>query len=289
MLEENQIVDQAQQVMEKLCTIAKTNCEKHFITDQEKKRKMYTQEELKEHIREKWTSELVTTTQIRKFLTAVNTVTEKVNAYKLEKTDDYDTLPVELQAQIKYLKVKLAYQIGRNRSKWGNPVEDFEKEAGLMSLIDGIKSSTKEYEKQKKEHYLSLFEEIKDGAQSCNNISSLRSFADKAGALKIRLMDEMDNMDRQIAERKQAEEIRRIEEEAKKRGSAVSDVEVARSIAEQKKQYKVRKTKNVPIKKITGTSSWRLENKDDIDKYVEELRMRLLSQMDEDTIVNIEF
>ena len=147
MLEENKIVDQAQQVMEKLCTIAKTNCEKHFIADQKKKRKMYTQEKLKEHIREKWTSELVTTTQIRKFLTAVNTVTEKVNAYKLEKTDDYDTLPVELQAQIKYLKVKFAYQIGRNRSKSGNPVEDFEKEARLMSLIDGIKSSTKEYEK----------------------------------------------------------------------------------------------------------------------------------------------
>ena len=47
MLEENQIVDQAQQVMEKLCTIAKTNCEKHFIADQEKKRKMYTQEDTK--------------------------------------------------------------------------------------------------------------------------------------------------------------------------------------------------------------------------------------------------
>ena len=41
MLEENKIVDQAQQVMEKLCTIAKTNCEKHFIADQKKKRKMY--------------------------------------------------------------------------------------------------------------------------------------------------------------------------------------------------------------------------------------------------------
>ena len=175
-----------------------------------------------------------------------------------------------------------------------NQVIDVE-EAPVLNSIDQSRQrvlevlSTKEYEKQKKEHYLSLFEEIKDGAQSCNNISSLRSFADKAGALKIRLMDEMDNMDRQIAERKQAEEIRRIEEEAKKRGSDVSDVEVARSIAEQKKQYKVRKTKNVPIKKITGTSSWRLENKADIDKYVEELRMRLLSQMDEDTIVNIEF
>ena len=146
MLEENQIVDQAQQVMEKLCALAKENCEKKFNKYKKGNRK-YTQDDVKKYVRENWTSELVTTSQIRKFLTAVNTVTEKVNAYKLEKTDDYDTLPVELQAQIKYLKVKLAYQIGRNRSKWGNPVEDFEKEAGLMSLIDGIKSSTKEYEK----------------------------------------------------------------------------------------------------------------------------------------------
>lgn len=146
MLEENKIVDQAQQVMEKLCALAKENCEKKFNKYKKGNRK-YTQDDVKKYVRENWTSELVTTSQIRKFLTAVNTVTEKVNAYKLEKTDDYDTLPVELQAQIKYLKVKLAYQIGRNRSKWGNPVEDFEKEAGLMSLIDGVKSSTKEYEK----------------------------------------------------------------------------------------------------------------------------------------------
>ena len=146
MLEENKIVDQAQQVMEKLCALAKENCEKKFNKYKKRNRK-YTQDDVKKYVRENWTSELVTTSQIRKFLTAVNTVTEKVNAYKLEKTDDYDTLPVELQAQIKYLKVKLAYQIGRNRSKWGNPVEDFEKEAGLISLIDGIKSSTKEYEK----------------------------------------------------------------------------------------------------------------------------------------------
>lgn len=145
-LEENKIVAQAQQVMEKLCALAKENCEKKFNKYKKGNRK-YTQDDVKKYVRENWTSELVTTSQIRKFLTAVNTVTEKVNAYKLEKTDDYDTLPVELQAQIKYLKVKLAYQIGRNRSKWGNPVEDFEKEAGLMSLIDGIKSSTKEYEK----------------------------------------------------------------------------------------------------------------------------------------------
>ena len=149
--------------------------------------------------------------------------------------------------------------------------------------------NTKEYAALKKENYLSQFAEIRKGAESCNNVSALRSFADKAEALKIRLMNEMDNMDRQIAERKQADEIRRIEEEARKQGAAVSAEEVAKSIAEQKKQYKVRKTKNVSIKKMIGTSSWRLENTDDIDKYIKELRNKLVSQLDEDTIVNIEF
>ena len=40
---------------------------------------------------------------------------------------------------------------------------------------------------------------------------------------------------------------------------------------------------------MTGTSSWRLENTQDVDRYIEELRKTLVAQLDEDTIVNIEF
>ena len=52
---------------------------------------------------------------------------------------------------------------------------------------------------------------------------------------------------------------------------------------------KIRKTKNVSIKMMTGTSSWRLESKADIDKYIAGLRETLEAQLDEDTIVNVEF
>ncbi len=115
MLEENQIVDRAEEVMRTL--------------SQSKK--------------------MVTTSQIRKFLTAVNTVKEKISMYRMENKEENDSLPVSLQAQIKYLKVKLAYQIGRNKGdrRNGNPVEAFEKEAGLMKWIDEIKGSAKEYDK----------------------------------------------------------------------------------------------------------------------------------------------
>ena len=52
---------------------------------------------------------------------------------------------------------------------------------------------------------------------------------------------------------------------------------------------KIRKTKNVSIKMMTRTSSWRLESKADIDKYISSLRESLEAQLAEDTIVNVEF
>ena len=73
--------------------------------------------------------------------------------------------------------------------------------------------------------------------------------------------------------------------EAKKRGEAVKPEE---RVAEPQPVYKVRTTKNVSIKTVAKTASWRLESKDDIDKYLAALRENLLKEMDEDTIVNIE-
>lgn len=89
---------------------------------------------------------VVTTSQIRKFLTAVGTITEKVNAYRFENPKNESELSEELQAEIKFLKVKLAYQIGRNKTKRGNPVKDFEKEADLINEIDAINKSTKAWQ-----------------------------------------------------------------------------------------------------------------------------------------------
>ena len=62
----------------------------------------------------------------------------------------------------------------------------------------------------------------------------------------------------------------------------------AEKVAEPQPVYKVRITKNVSIKTVAKTASWRLESKDDVDKYLAALRENLLKEMDEDTIVNIE-
>ena len=136
--------------------------------------------------------------------------------------------------------------------------------------------STKEYNDKKRASYIEKFQEIKEGAEHCNNVSTLRSFADKAEALKLRLLNEMDEFDNELAAQK-------AEAEGAKQAASADKVDGAPA------PVKIRKTKNVSIKMMTGTASWRLESKEDIDKYIDSLRKTLEAQLDEDTIVNVEF
>lgn len=148
----------------------------------------------------------------------------------------------------------------------------------VLEVVD-----TKPYRDSKRERYLAQFSEIRQGAEKCNNVSSLRSFADKADALKIRLLNEMDQLDLAEAKKKAEEERRKQEQEVKETGALLAD-----RVAEEPVVYKVRKTKNVSMKSMTHTASWRLENKEDVDKYLGALRENLLAEMDENTILNVE-
>ncbi|MGN8817799.1 BREX system P-loop protein BrxC [Oribacterium sp. HCP28S3_H8] len=145
----------------------------------------------------------------------------------------------------------------------------------VMDVLD-----TKSYVAEKKEAYGIQFKELFDGVERCNNVFVLRSYADRADALKIRLLNEMDAKDKQIAEKEAAEAKRKAEEEAKKNGQQVTPVVVTPHI---------KTTKNVPIKSVTGTSSWRLESQEDIEKYINALKKKLTAELKDDTIINIEF
>ena len=152
----------------------------------------------------------------------------------------------------------------------------------MQRVFDAL--SGKEYEEQKKQSYYDQFHEIREGSKHCNNVSVLRSYADKADALKLRLLSEMDVLDAQLAQKKAEEQKKRASEEARKIGDITPP-----SVVEPSSIFKPRKTKRIPIKQMTGTASWRLESLEDIDKYLEELRKKLTAQLDDDTIVNIEF
>lgn len=84
----------------------------------------------------------ITTSQLRRFLTAVNRVTGQVEKYKRERNEKRNNqLPKELQTQIKFLKVKLAYAAGREKS-----VKKFAEKAELMKEIENIGDDMMRYE-----------------------------------------------------------------------------------------------------------------------------------------------
>lgn len=82
----------------------------------------------------------LTTSQIRKFLIAVNTVTNKVNVYK-SKNVGVQQLTDELATEVQYLKVKIVYQAGRE-----DTVKKFVQASRLLEWIDGIGTDMKKYD-----------------------------------------------------------------------------------------------------------------------------------------------
>ncbi len=138
----------------------------------------------------------------------------------------------------------------------------------VVEIVDA-----KEYASEKKPKYIELFMEISNGAERCNNVSVLRSYADKAEALKIRILNEMDAIDAVIAKK-------RAEERKQNPDGGSADMVI---------KAPVKKTRNVTIKSITHTSSWRVESAEDVEKYVERLRRSLLAELDGNDIVNVEF
>lgn len=84
---------------------------------------------------------MLKTGHIRKFLTSVNLVRDRVEVYKMSSAGS-ERLSPELVAEIKFLKVKLLFLAGREK----NIVGSFVEKAGLMEMIDGIGDSTAKFD-----------------------------------------------------------------------------------------------------------------------------------------------
>ncbi len=81
----------------------------------------------------------LTTSQIRKFLSAVTILSNKIS---LEQGQNGQSgkLSEKLANEVKYLKIKLAYQAGRERT-----VKEFLQKAALLESIDEIGNDAEKY------------------------------------------------------------------------------------------------------------------------------------------------
>ena len=82
----------------------------------------------------------LTTNQIRKFLTAVNTLTNKITLYRHQQEQTRE-LSEDLAKEVRFLKVKLAYQVARGNKG----VKRFAEDTQLKEDIDTVGTDLKEY------------------------------------------------------------------------------------------------------------------------------------------------
>ena len=157
-------------------------------------------------------------------------------------------------------------------------------EAPVLSSIDDAKKrvfevlNTKEYSEELSARFLKLFQEIFDKAKACNNVATLQNIKVEADALKVRLLNEMTKKDEQIAAAK-AKAVAEKQVEFKKTGTDPSPIP----------QPKIKKHKNISIKTVNVANSWQIESVQDVDKYMAALRAQIIKELDEDTVINIEF
>lgn len=85
----------------------------------------------------------LTTSQIRKILSAVTVLSNKIDVYTVTHPET-DLMSDELAAEVKYLKVLAAYQAGRD-DKRPYPVKDFVNNTNLLDRIDKIGNSISAY------------------------------------------------------------------------------------------------------------------------------------------------
>ena len=117
------------------------------------------------------------------------------------------------------------------------------------------------------------FDDLSEKATHCNNVATLKNIRHEADALKVRLLNEIG-----------AEEDRYLAEQAAKQAAETTETEAPVAPAPKQKKHKT-----VSIKTLTSQATWRIESEEDIKNYITEIEKKLKSELEDNTIINVEF
>ena len=126
--------------------------------------------------------------------------------------------------------------------------------------------------------YVNKFEELRQKAESCNNLADLQSVTVEADALKVRCLNEIDSRENAILKEIAEKQAKAVEQ----KGGSVPDTPPTPKPV-------IKKRRSISIKSINTSGSWQLESEEDVKKYVAELEKKLIQTLEDDTIINIEF
>ncbi len=139
------------------------------------------------------------------------------------------------------------------------------------------------------DEFADRFAALTDKIESCNNIAALQNIRIEADAMKIRCLNEIDTLEAKLLAQKAAKEAAQKAREQAENTDSQGEGGDPIPAPIPTPTPKVKKRRTVSIHSVNSETTWQLETPEDVHRYVSELEKKLLSRLEKDTILNIEF
>ena len=137
-----------------------------------------------------------------------------------------------------------------------------------------------------RDRYIERFGDLHEKATHCNNVATLQSIKVEADALKVRCLNEIATVEAKLQAEKAAEEAKK---QAQQNPAPVNNGGDKQPDPVVTPVPKVKKQRTISIKSINTEATWQLETSADVKKYIAELEKKLMAQLEDDTIIHVEF
>lgn len=132
----------------------------------------------------------------------------------------------------------------------------------------------------KKMKKIALIEELLEKLKSSNEIAAVKNIKLESDTLKLRLLDEIEDYERSHQPTEPSGEKHPGKDPEAEGGT--SETPMPKSPAAPKK-----KRKNVSISSVAGARTYSLENEQDIDRFLAEMKAKLMEELEDDTIITL--
>ena len=124
------------------------------------------------------------------------------------------------------------------------------------------------------------FEELLEKLKSSNEIAAVKNIKLESDTLKLRLLDEIEDYERSHQPTEPSGEEHPGEDSGAEGGTG--ETPMPKPPAAPKK-----KRKNVSISSVAGARTYSLENEQDIDRFLAEMKVKLMEELEDDTIITL--
>jgi hypothetical protein len=125
--------------------------------------------------------------------------------------------------------------------------------------------------------FAARFEEIKDKLATSHEIAAVKNIRLESDTLKLRCLDE-------IADYEAAHQPAPVEPPVP---APTSEGQSPVAPAAEPPKARQKKRKNVSISNVAGARTYSIENEQDIDQFLAEMKQKLMKELDEDTIITL--